>query len=409
MNESLALIKEGYPHGSARQGMEDDMKPVHMAANLMAALALVGGIHESKIFYSSRKAAAPEPSSVTRKAAPHPLHAIHLTAWMAGSAKGRRRVEDILAHTGINALTIDVKEYGGDVYLPGVPAAEKAGAYKRVMPGISQWLADLKKKNIYTIARIVVFRDNVLPRKNPHLAVRSKAGVSWRDRQGVTWLNPHNRDAWRYNLVIALKAVRLGFDEVQFDYVRFPTDGSVSQIQYAAPHSQETASAALLGFLRQASQLLHPLGAKVSVDVFGLSTTVTNGMGIGQLLGPMAREVDYVCPMIYPSHYSSGNYGLPDPNKQPYETVRYALTDALKMLGPEAASKLRPYFQDFSLGVRYGEKEVLAQLRAARELGVQNWTLWNPRCVYTVAALRRIPAISEQKKSTIAKGGAHHG
>lgn len=328
-------------------------------------------------------------SSSTRE-----IHAIHLTAWAAGSPQYRRKLDVLLSTTVINALVIDIKEFKGEVYIPGVKVAEKARAYEAAAPDLADWIADLKKRGIYTIARVVVFKDNKMPRKNPTLAVHNVHGELWFDRTHNTWLDPYNEDAWRYNLLIALEASRMGFNEVQFDYIRFPTDGNLAQMRFLKPYSRRAASEALVGFLRRAAQLLHPFGTKISIDVFGLTTSVTTGMGIGQRLGPMAEQVDYVCPMVYPSHYYRGEYGIPNPNDQPYKTVHMALGDALKMLGAQGPQKLRPYLQDFSLkgrGIRYGEKEVRAQIQAAADLGILNWALWNAHCIYTVAALKVPP------------------
>ena len=319
-----------------------------------------------------------------------PVRALHVTAWMAGSKKYRAHFNDLLKTTIVNAVVIDVKEYEGEVYIPGVKIAESAGAYVRAIPDIATWLADLKRQGVYTVARIVVFKDNIMPRKNKSLAVKNAQGDLWYDRHHITWLDPYNPEAGRYNLLIALQAAKIGFDEVQFDYIRFPTDGSLSQMRFAKPYDKHAAPQALIGFLRQARQLLQPLGTKISIDVFGLTTTVSTGMGIGQLFGPMAEQVDYVCPMVYPSHYARGEYGIPNPNDQPYKIIYLSLRDALRHLGPEHHQKLRPYYQDFSLkgrGIRYGKKEVRAQMQAGADLGVPSWTLWNARCSYTLDAL----------------------
>jgi hypothetical protein len=319
------------------------------------------------------------------------MRSLHVTAWMAGSKKYRKHLDELFRTTIVNAVVIDIKEYEGEVYIPGVKMAESSGSYTPAMPDIRSWLADLKRQGVYTVARIVVFKDNIMPRKKKSLAVKNAQGDLWFDRHKITWLDPYNAEAGRYNLLIALEASKLGFDEVQFDYVRFPTDGSLSQMHFSKPYDKKQASQSLIEFLRQARQLLAPMGTKISVDVFGLTTSVSTGMGIGQMFGPMAEQVDFVCPMVYPSHYARGEYGIPNPNDQPYRIIHLALRDALRALGPAHARKLRPYLQDFSLkgrGIRYGKKEIRAQMQAAADLGVDSWTLWNARCSYTLDALR---------------------
>jgi len=320
-----------------------------------------------------------------------PIRALHVTSWMAGSKKYRKHWDELIHTTVVNAIVIDIKEFEGEVYIPGVSVAEKAGAYVPAMPDIAGWIADLKKQGVYTVARIVVFKDNIMPRKQKAWAVKNPQGDLWFDRNKITWLDPYNPEAGRYNLLIAFQAAKLGFDEVQFDYIRFPTDGSLSRMRFSKPYSKTAATAALVGFLRDAHQLLTPLGTKISIDIFGLTTSVNTGMGIGQVLGPMAAQVDYVCPMTYPSHYARGEYGIANPNDDPYKTIHLAMHDAIGALGPGNAQKLRPYLQDFSLkgrGIRYGKKEVRAQMQAAADLGVDSWTLWNARGSYTLDAIK---------------------
>jgi hypothetical protein len=398
-------VRFSYPLG-VHKNLTDEINPLDRCVKLL--FLLLGGLATAALLQAAStdtltdalasssspvavSTVAVSTLSVTDVAAPKPVRAIHVTAWMAGSKKYRPHLNDLLRTTVINAVVIDIKEYEGEVYIPGVSMAEKAGAYVPAMPDIANWVADLKHQGVYTVARIVVFKDNIMPRKSKALAVKNPQGDLWLDRHNITWLDPYNPEAGRYNLLIALQAAKLGFDEVQFDYIRFPTDGSLSQMRFSQPYSKVAASRALVAFLKQAHQLLEPLGTKISIDVFGLTTSVTSGMGIGQVLGPMAEQVDFVCPMVYPSHYAKGEYGIPNPNDQPYRVIHLAMRDALKILGPADAKKLRPYLQDFSLphrGIRYHAKEVRAQMQAAMDVGVESWTLWNARCSYTLDAIR---------------------
>ncbi len=372
------------------------------ALGVASAEDLSSGTTAPAVVFSSpvpaASTAAVEISSNPATLAPS-VHAIHLTASAAGSKKYRQKLDKMFQETILNAVVVDLKDEGGEVYVPGVNAVERAGAYRREIPDLASWISDLKKRHIYTVGRIVVFKDNILPRKTPSLGVHNNNGDLWFDRKHGTWLDPYNRDAWRYILLIALEASKLGFDEIQFDYLRFPTDGPLLQTRFSKPYSRNAASQALVDFLAQARQLLHPMGAKISIDVFGLTTSVNTGMGIGQLIVPMAEQVDFVCPMTYPSHYARGEYGIANPNDQPYRTVSLAMHGALKTLGPQGREKLRPYLQDFSLkgrGIPYRSKEVRAQIQAAADAGVANWTLWNAICHYTLDAIRSPvnPAIS---------------
>lgn len=331
------------------------------------------------------------------------VRAIHITAAAAASKRYRDKLNKLFDTTIINAVIIDMKDETGDVYVPGVKSAERVGSYKPYIRDIKEWLGYLKSRKIYTAARLVVFKDNQMPRKQPELGVHNIYGGVWFDRKKLTWLDPYNRDAWRYIHLISLEAAKLGFDEIQYDYIRFPTDGALATMRFSKPYSKHAASAALVQFLREARQLLHPLGVKLSIDVFGLTTSDNSGMGIGQLLVPMTAEVDYVCPMTYPSHYARGEYGIANPNDEPYKTISYAMRDAIKLLGPANAHKLRPYLQDFSLkgrGIHYREKEVRAQIQAAADKGVMNWTLWNASCRYTLDALRTLPTPEHPASTT---------
>ncbi len=316
------------------------------------------------------------------------IRAIHLTGSAAASKKYREKLKKMLDQTILNGVIIDIKEETGYIYIPGVSTAEKAGAYQRTMGDWKEWLAQLESEGVYAAARIVVNKDNIYPRKNLAAAVKNTHGEIWFDRTKTTWMDPYSNEAQRYNLLVALEAAKLGFDEIQFDYIRFPTDGSLNMMRFSQTFNKRTSAAAIVEFLMKAKQLLQPMGVKLSIDVFGLTTT-GSGMGIGQDMAAMSEQVDFVCPMVYPSHYNPGEYGLAIPNDAPYETITFAMREAKKMLG--GVSKLRPYLQDFSLkgrGKRYAAKEVRAQIQASADQGIVGWTLWNARCSYTLDALR---------------------
>ncbi|MDR0819921.1 MAG: putative glycoside hydrolase [Endomicrobium sp.] len=313
------------------------------------------------------------------------IRGIHLSALISGSEKHRRIAADLFDNTELNTAVIDIKEYEGKVYIDGVKIVNTSGTYAKAIPDLKKYISNLKEKGVYIIARIVVFRDNTMTRKKPELAVKNPDGTIWTDRKGVAWLDPYNKDAWDYNLQIAERAANIGFDEIQFDYIRFPSDGNTKNCCYSKPHSAAEALKTLVGFLKESNKRLKTKGTKVSIDVFGLTTTATDDMGIGQKIVEMTEWVDYVSPMVYPSHYGKGSYGLAEPNKEPYKVVYFALADALKRI---PAEKLRPWLQDFSLGYKYGRDEVKAQIQACYDNKVDSWLLWNPRCVYTKDTLK---------------------
>lgn len=315
------------------------------------------------------------------------MRGVHLTAWVAGSAKDRRVFLDRLAGTVVNAVVVPVKEYDGQVYIPGVPAAVALGTVRIAIPDPKGLVADAKARGLLAVARVVVFKDDKLARKKPEWAVMDERGGLWKNQNGVVWVDPYRKEVRDYNISVAEAAARAGFDEVQFDYIRFPSDGDTRRCRYSrVDHSSATSQALIDEFLVEARRRLDALGVGMSIAVFGMTTTAHDDLGIGQSLVKMTRRVDAVSPMMYPSHYARGEYGLPDPNREPYKVISWGLRDAKRKLG--GAEKLRPYLQDFTLGFKYGPAQVRAQLRAARHQGVESWILWNPVNRYTWEALK---------------------
>ena len=314
------------------------------------------------------------------------VRGIHLSAWGSGSKRIRRELICKINNSVINTVIVAVKEVDGKVYIPGVSTAHKYGAYASAIAQPEEMLKDFKEAGLYTVARIVVFKDKVIPVRRMDMAVRTPDGSVWRSYNGATWLDPYNREVWAYTLDVAERAARLGFDEIQFDYIRYPTEGKTSLCRYAKPHTTMNAIANIRDFLVYARGRLKPYNVKISVDVFGLTTTAKDDMGIGQDIKTMAQNVDYVYPMMYPSHYYAGEYNLRNPNSQPYKVIDRGLKDALKRLGPDYA-KLRPYLQDFDMGWPYGPHEVRAQIIAARRNMLDSWVLWNASNRYNWDAL----------------------
>lgn len=315
---------------------------------------------------------------------------IYLTGWKAGQEKELEQLLELADKTEINAMVIDVKDNTGKItYRSAMPMAEQIGANSERIPDIDKLLKTLKQHDIYAIARVVVFEDPILAKNRPEWSIKTQSGKLWTTRNGLGWVDPYNRDVWDYALDIAEEAARKGFNEIQFDYVRFPSDGNLKNIVYPSVDGKsrvETISA----FLNYAGQRLKPFGVYTSADVFGLVTTAIDDMLIGQTLEELAKHVDYISPMVYPSHYSSGSYGLANPNAAPYETVYRGLSDAVERLKKMEGFKaeIRPWLQDFTLGSPpYKDREVRAQINAAYDVGLTQWILWNPANCYTVKAL----------------------
>ncbi|MBI4655187.1 MAG: putative glycoside hydrolase [Elusimicrobia bacterium] len=314
------------------------------------------------------------------------IRGIHLTSWGAGSMKTRKQILEKISESVINAVVVAVKETDGKVYIPGVEKAHNYGSYVPAISKPEHMIEDFKKACLYKIARIVVFKDNHLPKHRLELAVKTPEGNVWKSFNGGTWVDPYNREIWEYNIDIAVRCAELGFDEIQFDYIRFPSEGVISMCRYSRPHTEQSGIENLGEFLKYAAKKLKPYKVKISAAIFGLTTTIKHGMGIGQNIETLARHADYIYPMMYPSHYEKGNYGIKNPDAKPFKTIDYGLRDAFERLGEDYA-KMRPYLQDFSLGLRYGPHEIRAQMIAAKRNMLKNWILWNPSNRYTWDAL----------------------
>lgn len=327
-------------------------------------------------------AETPAPPAVPQEPTPAPVvHGVYSTGWIAGSTKFFPRLLTFVKQANINALVVDVKDDTGTIsYTSNIPLAKATNASERKIPNFPQFMETLKQSNVYPIARIVAFKDPHLAKARPDLAIRNKEGGIWYDRKGQSWVDPNNREVWDYLVAIGKEAAAAGFKEIQYDYVRFASDGKLSNIVY--PYSTGLPKAQVIkNFLAYARKQLEPYGIVLSADVFGLVCSVPDDLGIGQQLELIADEVDYISPMVYPSHFYAGTYGIANPNSKPYETVLRSMQDAQKRIAGKRA-KLRPWLQDFSLGYPYGRAELQAQLTALRDAGVTEWLFWNPSCRY---------------------------
>lgn len=320
---------------------------------------------------------------------------IHVTSWIAGDRRYFPDIIKLIDETELNTIVIDLKESDGRIaYDVDIPLAKATGSIEKRIRDLDRIIEECKRHNIYKIARIVLFKDTYLAEKLPGLAIKNRrTGGIWRDYKGDAFTSPYIEEVQDYNIRLAEDAARRGFDEIQFDYVRFPSDGPLKDISYPEGHNEEKAIAAINKFVERAKDRLSPYHVKLSVDVFGL-TTLRDDVGIGQNFKQLTDRVDYISPMIYPSHYWNGSYGFKNPNNAPYEIIKAALKDAIRKSVDEkqpeevVKTKIRPWLQDFDLGYPdYGPEEVRIQIRAAKELGIREWLLWNPGVRYTKAAL----------------------
>jgi hypothetical protein len=314
---------------------------------------------------------------------------LYLTVYGIGAPFLRDPALDVIDKSKLNSLVIDVKGDRGLIPYPSaVPLAAKAGALKvRTVPDLKEMVSSLKAKKLYLIARVVTFKDDLVAAARPDWAIRSGAGL-WKDREGLAWLDPSRREAWDYPLSIAEEAAAAGFDEIQFDYVRFPDTGGLA---FAEAKDENSRVAAITGFLAEARKRLAPYNVFVAMDSFGYVCWNENDTGIGQRIEDLAEVVDVISPMLYPSGFQFGIPGYRNPIQHPYEIVYKTLEECKRRTAAKPA-KYRPWLQaftDYAFGGKYfGADEIGKQTKASRDAGTDGWMLWNPRNVYTTNDIR---------------------
>ncbi len=310
---------------------------------------------------------------------PEMVRAIYVSSAAAANPDTLDSIIELINETELNAVVLDIKE---DYvwYDTQVAFFQDAQAVNAVYD-VEAVLQKLKENGIYTIARLVVFKDPIVAENRPDLAIQDDNGGLWRGYQGEAWVNPFLEELWEANILLAIEAAEYGFDEIQYDYVRFPSDGDLSTADFDHGYSMDDRVGAISDFLDASHERINEAGAWLAADVFGIIALYDDDQGIGQYLRELVKHVDFVCPMVYPSHFDAGSIYVGDggePNDYPGEVIEISMAGALdKMPGME--EKLRPWLQDFSLGgmMAYGPEEVRAQIDAAEASGATGWMLWN--------------------------------
>ncbi len=451
---------------------------------LLGVAALLSGCHKPGSNAADTAAVTPKPT-VKAVAAPATIplppmpeggvRGIYVTGWVAGLHNRFNALCGLVDRTELNAMVIDVRDDGEISYKADIPLAIDSHACVKKYD-VDKVIATLNEHHIWPIARIACMRDTPLAKAHPELAVHGPDGQVWHDRSKHYWLNPYKKEVWDYNVDVALDALKHGFKEIQFDYVRFPSEGKISTLQYPGKPPGSKRTDQINAFLKYASAKIHAQGGWFSADVFGLTPTVerryrlrhpeaatqmagakpTNAagvasgampsaatpaagaaatmpaassaspaggknlvantgksgktgaskssknaknapvdkiaedMGIGQMFSKMAANMNYMCPMTYPSHYAHGEFGIANPNAEPYKVILKSVGDAKDLIADVPNCKLRPWIQDFTLGPpHYGPNEVKAQIKALHELGIHEYLLWNAGCKFTEAALAK--------------------
>lgn len=327
---------------------------------------------------------------------PTKVKGIYLTASKANST-----IDELIAlvdETELNTMVIDIKDDDGRItFLMDDEKAIEINATKAYISDIDALIRKLKQKNIYLIARVVAFKDPVLAEKKPELALQNKDGTTFRDKDGLAWVNPYKKEVWDYLVGIASKCAEIGFDEVNFDYIRFSTDSGMKKVDFGEEAINKTKIETITEFVKYACENLRDKGIYVSADVYGaIISSSVDAKIVGQSYVEMAKYLDYICPMIYPSHYGDGYYGIDYPDTKPYELIMGALGSSNKALDeiPEGEHRaiVRPWLQDFTATwlkhyIRYEAKEVREQIEAVYDSGYEEWLLWNGAMNYTEEAL----------------------
>jgi hypothetical protein len=328
---------------------------------------------------------------VTHVETPDKVRAVYMSAWVAGGTKFRDPIIKLIDDTELNAVVIDIKDSTGIIsfHLPN-PELKKYGAMENRISNIRALTNILHQKNIYVIGRISVFQDPYMTKHKPEWAITKLSdGTVWKDRKGLSFLNPTSKEVHDYIVALSKDSYAEGFDEINYDYIRYPTDGNMKDINYNLKTGQ-TRSDNIENFFKYLStEMKKDTDIPISADLFGLTTEVKDDMGIGQVWEKALPYFDYLAPMVYPSHYPSGTGGFAKPAEHPYEIIDRALESAVartKAAGYDI-KKVRPWLQDFNLGATYTKERIRAQMKATYDNGLDSWMLWDPANTYTASAL----------------------
>lgn len=333
---------------------------------------------------------------------------IYISGYMAGT-KGLASILDEIDKTEINAAVIDVKNDDGRIiYGMDSPMVNEIGASEPYIKDMGALMKELKRRGIYTIARVVAFKDPYLAEAKPDWSLKNADGSIHRDNKGLAWVNPYRKEVWDYLVEVGSQAADVGFDEVQFDYIRFATDSTMKQVAFDPADTKGRSKTDIITeFITYAYNKLSAKGVYVSADVFGtIIGSSIDSEAVGQDYQEMAKHLDYICPMIYPSHYGDGNFGIEHPDTQPYDTILAALKMSKQDLAKakkagEHQALVRPWLQDFTASylkhyIKYGAKEVREQIQAVYDSGYDEWILWSAANKYTWDGLLTPAAADEE-------------
>jgi len=370
-------------------------------------------------------------NKVSHISTPDSVKGIYMTSCVAGTPSFRESLVKLVEETELNSIIIDIKDYSGTIsFRPENLDLMHAWENARCGAGdMKEFIKSLHDKEIYVIGRITVFQDPHMATLRPDLAVqKSSDGSTWKDNKGLSFTNPAKKEVWDYHVALAKESYNLGFDELNFDYIRFPSDGPMKDISFPGVNGRSKAEV-IETFFSYLHSALKDTGMKTSADLFGMTTTNTDDLNIGQVWERTLPYFDYVMPMVYPSHYPRNFNGWANPNTVPYELIKFVMDSAVKRTisqttpvetlngkqiyneveefdyeknatttkkifsglyekKPYDKNKARPWIQDFDYGGNYGPTEVRAQIQATYDVGLNSWIIWDPSNKYTRDALK---------------------
>jgi hypothetical protein len=368
---------------------------------------------------TSTKSSFPAQIAVTHIATPIPLKVAYMTSCIASGKNLRAPLTRLVETTELNSLVIDIKDFSGMVSINTGDPRFVLNAKGCTIPDIKEYIAELHQKNIYVIGRVTVMQDSVYTKSHPDAAVKRKSdGATWKDKKGLAFVDPGASEYWQYMVDLGKVSYALGFDEINYDYIRYPSDGDMSNAKFTRTGSS-TKAAMMKKFYTYLGKGMREAHIPISADLFGMTATNYDDLGIGQVLEDALLNFDYVAPMVYPSHYPPSFNGWKDPNMFPYEIIKLSMSKAVErantleekesgwvppVMATSTASstvktpqsrfvptgkysiKLRPWIQDFNYGKIYTEADIRAQKKAVYDSGLTSWMSWDPKNKYTVAA-----------------------
>lgn len=355
----------------------------------------------------------PKKPSVPHVPTPSAVKAVYMSQCAAGTPSFREDLTELIDTTELNAIIIDIRDYTGKISFPAQhPSLAPYVSDECGAPDMKDFIKSLHDKNIYVIGRITVFQNPAYTADHPEHAVQRAGGGVWKDYKGLAFVEVGAKPYWDTVVALAEESYDIGFDEINFDYIRFPSDGPMKEAVYTWSEGTSKPEA-LEEFFRYLHEGVKDTGMKTSADLFGMTTTNTDDLNIGQVHERALPYFDYIAPMVYPSHYPKGFHGYSDVNANAYNIVHYSMAEAVRRnlatttsveafthtrIGTStpavygkpayAASKMRPWLQDFDYPVEYTPAMVRAQIQAAEDAGAVGYMFWDPANKYS--SLRQI-------------------